>query len=82
MGETIEFSHLSEKLFWGYESVESYFLASAEKAYLDTLHYGRNLDQWGEVETDLLDWQALQTMVAPFPVRVSKQLAAIMRRLS
>lgn len=81
MGEAIEFSHISAKLFWGYESVEGYFLATAEKAYLDTLHYGRNPDQWGELEKGMLDWQVLHTMAEKFPLRVSKQLAAIMKRL-
>ena len=77
MGETIEFSHMAESLFWGYEQVEGYFLASPEKAYLDTLYYGRNPEQWGELEKGSLDLEVLQSMAEKFPPRVSKRIASI-----
>ncbi len=75
MGETIEFSNIDQRLFWGYEPVEGYFLASAEKAYLDTLHYHRDPEKWGELEKDMLDLKALQPMAAKFPKRTAKRLA-------
>ncbi len=73
MGETVEFCHIAEKLFWGYELVEEYFLATAEKAYLDTLYYGRDPERWGELEKDQLDLEQLHTMAEKFPNRVLKQ---------
>ena len=73
MGETIEFSHITERLFRGYEEVENYFLATAEKAYLDTLYYGRNPEKWGELEKDLLDRERLYVMADKFPSRIRKQ---------
>ncbi len=77
MGETIEFSHMTERLFWGYEQVEGYFLASVEKAYLDTLYFGRDPERWGELETGIFDFEALQTMAEKFPPRISKRIASM-----
>lgn len=74
MGETIEFSKIDESLFWGYEPVEGYFLASAEKAYLDTFHYHRDPERWGEIEKDMLDLKAFQSMAAKFPKRTVKRI--------
>jgi len=74
MDETIEFSHISKRLFWGFESVEGYFLATAEKAYLDTLYYGRDPEEWGELEKDALNPEALRDMAEKFPQWVVKFL--------
>jgi len=74
MGETIEFSNIDESLFWGYEPLEGYFLASAEKAYLDTLHYHRDPEKWGEQEKDMLDLKVLQSLATKFPKRTVKRI--------
>ena len=74
MGETIEFSHIDTSLFWGYEPVEGYFLASAEKAYLDALHYHRDLQNWGELEKDTLNMERLHAMAKKFPRQIAKRL--------
>ncbi len=73
-GETIEFSHMDVKLFWGYKEEEGYFLATAEKAYLDTLYYHRDPEQWGELEMEALDMDLLRSMAQKFPPQVSKRL--------
>lgn len=77
MGETIEFSHITETLFWGFESIEGYFLATAEKAYLDTLYYGRDPEQWGELQKDVLDAQILLSMAEEFPKRISAKISMV-----
>jgi hypothetical protein len=77
MGETIEFSHIAESLFWGYEPIQGYFMATAEKAYLDTLYYGRDPEEWGELEEDVLDTQALLSMAERFPKRILATITSI-----
>jgi len=73
-GETIEFSHIDERLFWGYEESDGVFLAAAEKAYLDTLYYHREPKQWGELEIDALDMDRLRSMAEKFPRRVQQRV--------
>jgi predicted transcriptional regulator of viral defense system len=81
MGETIEFSHIAESLFWGYEPIQGYFLATAEKAYLDSLYYGRDLEQWGELEKDILDVQSLLLMAEKFPKRILSKITSMIEPL-
>jgi len=73
-GETIEFSHMDAKLFRGYEEMDGVFLATAEKAYLDTLYYHREPEQWGELELDALDMDHLRSMAQKFPRRVLQRV--------
>lgn len=72
-GETIEFSHMDANLFRGYEEVDGYFLATAEKAYLDTLYYHRDPGQWGELEVDALNPDLLRSMAREFPAGLARK---------
>lgn len=81
MGETIEFSHIAESLFWGYEPIQGYFMATAEKAYLDTLYYRRDPEGWGELEKDVLDIQALLLMAEKFPKRILSKITSMIEPL-
>ncbi|MBW2707574.1 MAG: hypothetical protein JRD84_14900, partial [Deltaproteobacteria bacterium] len=40
-GITIEFSKISDRLFFGFIKYDNYYLATPEKAILDTLYYRR-----------------------------------------
>lgn len=73
-GATIEFSHLSPRLFSGFEYREGYNLALPEKALLDTIHLRKAVPFCDELETDILD-----------PVRLmqfAKLFSASTRRLA
>jgi predicted transcriptional regulator of viral defense system len=81
LGETIEFSHIAESLFWGYEPIQGYFMATAEKAYLDTLYYRRDPEGWGELEKNVLDIQALLLMAEKFPKRILSKIMSMIEPL-
>ncbi len=78
MGESIEFSHIAEKLFWGYEPVDGYFLAGPEKAYLDTLYYGRDPEKWGELDIDMFEPHRLLKMAKKFPQRIQEKIVMVL----
>lgn len=75
---TIEYSHISDRLFFGFESRDGYNLALPEKALLDYIYY-RNTAPFGdELEMEELDAGHLRELAQPFPVRVRKMVEKLM----
>ena len=69
-GVTIEYSHISDRLYFGFEPRDGYNLALPEKALLDCMYYRNTAPFEDELELEELDIERLRKMAKPFPVRV------------
>ena len=74
-GVTIEYSHISDRLYFGFEPREGYNLASPEKALLDCIYFRNTAPFEDELELEELDSKLLREMAKPFPARVRKMVA-------
>lgn len=66
-GVTIEFSHIVDRLFTGYEIRDGFNLALPEKALLDIIYLRKSLPFRGELELEIFDRQRLQSLAESFP---------------
>jgi len=69
-GVTIEYSHISDRLFFGFEPRPGFNLARPEKALLDCIYYRNIVPFADELETAELDFERLREMARQFPMRV------------
>jgi len=77
-GIRIEFSMISPRLFFGFQTIDNFNMAVAEKALLDTLYYRKGiLPVEDEIELEGLDHARLMDMAGAYPATVS----AVARRL-
>jgi hypothetical protein len=79
-GITIEYSHIADKLYFGFEAREGFNLAMPEKALLDCIYYRNAVPFEDELELENLNPGALQQMALPFPVRVQEMLGKLLER--
>lgn len=77
-GITIEFSKISDRLFFGFIKHDNYYLATPEKAILDTLYYRRMIPAFDELDLDDVDYETLVKMAAKFPSTVSRAVDLLM----
>jgi predicted transcriptional regulator of viral defense system len=75
-GVTIEYSHISDRLYSGFVMKEGYNLATPEKALLDCVYYRNFVPFADELEREELDRNLLRNMAIYFPARVQKMVAA------
>jgi len=80
-GVAIEYSHLSDRLYFGFESRDGFNLALPEKALLDTIYYRRGAPFAGELALDELDADRLREMSKSFPLRVRETLPKLEERI-
>ncbi|CAB1081297.1 hypothetical protein JY97_02130 [Alkalispirochaeta odontotermitis] len=73
-GITIEFSKISPKLFFGYEMHEGFYMATAEKALVDTLYYRGNLPVADELELEGLNRSTLIETAKKFPASIMRKM--------
>jgi len=73
-GITIEYSHLSDRLYFGFEPRDGYNLALPEKALLDYIYYRNTAPFADELELEELDTRRLHEMAQSFPVRVREMV--------
>jgi len=73
-GSTIEFSRISPALFSGFDYVDRFYMASPEKAILDTLYYRGIIPAQDELEMDRVDFKLLLKMARKYPQSVSRSL--------
>ena len=73
-GVTIEYSHISDRLYFGFEPREGYNLALPEKALLDCIYYRNTAPFEDELELEELDVKRLREMAQRFPVRVQQMV--------
>ena len=71
-GITIEFSKISDRFFFGFIQHDNYYLATPEKAILDTLYYRRRIPAFDELDLDDVDYETLVKMATKFPSTVSR----------
>jgi len=76
-GVTIEYSHISDRLYFGFEPREGYNLALPEKALLDCIYFRNTAPFEDELELEELDSKRLREMSKPFPARVRKMIAKL-----
>ena len=77
-GITIEFSKISDRLFFGFIKHDNYYLATPEKAILDTLYYRRMIPAFDELDLDDVDYETLGKLAAKFPSTVSRAVHLFM----
>jgi predicted transcriptional regulator of viral defense system len=77
-GITIEFSKISDRLFFGFIKHDNYYLATPEKAILDTLYYRRMIPAFDELDLDDVDYETLVKMADKFPSTVSRAVHLLM----
>ncbi len=69
-GVSFEYSHISDKLYFGFEVRDGFNLALPEKALLDYIYYRNTLPFQDELEMEELDNGRLMQMAQLFPSRV------------
>ena len=80
-GVTIEFSRISPTLFSGFIRVDDFYIATPEKAVLDTLHLRKSLPAEDELELDSIAIETMSEMAQKFPLSVTRRLDSLRRRL-
>jgi predicted transcriptional regulator of viral defense system len=73
-GTVIEFSRLSRRLFFGFNPVDQYYIATPEKAVLDTIHLRKSLPAPDEWDFEKINQDRLQQMAEKYPSTVTKRL--------
>lgn len=76
-GLIIEYSKIAEKLFFGFETIEGFNIATAEKALLDTLYLRSRIPFIGELELDNLNMTKLKQLSKVYPKAVQKRVDAL-----
>jgi len=77
-GITIEFSKISAKLFFGYETHKNFYLATPEKALIDTIYYRGNLPVADELELDGMNRDTLIEIAKKFPSSIFRKLTLLL----
>lgn len=74
-GMEIEYRHVQEKLFFGYELHNGIYIALPEKAILDTLYFvslGKMSINLKQLDCSSLNWKRLLTWANKFPYKTKK----------
>ena len=79
-GVTIEFSKVSSALFFGFNRIDNFYMATPEKAILDTFYLRKALPTPDELEMENIDLDALKEMGSKFPKRVLKGVVSLLRQ--
>lgn len=76
-GITIEFSRISPLLFFGFTYQNRHYMASPEKAILDTIYYRKAIPAQDELEIDEVDFNLLSEWAKRFPAYVSRSVRSL-----
>lgn len=79
-GNIIEYSKISEGLFWGFDLIDGFNMARPEKALLDAIYLRRRIPFMDELEVDKLDLKQLVGLAGKYPVGVQKAVTAFIER--
>ncbi len=69
-GKIFSYSHLDKSLFWGFKKVESFLIASKEKAFVDQLYlYAKGLKRinWDELNYQEINKDILRAFLQKYP---------------
>ena len=80
LGTTIEFSRISENLFFGFEQSNYFLMASREKAILDTLYLRGHLPVEDELDFSGVDFETLSDIGAKFPLTIRRAVSYLADR--
>lgn len=69
---TIEFSKISPALFFGFTRIDNFYMATPEKAILDTFYLRKALPTPDELEIENIHVDLLEEMARKFPQSVGK----------
>jgi hypothetical protein len=72
---TIEFSKVSPALFFGFSRIDTFYMATPEKAILDTFYLRRALPTPDELEIENINFETLEQMARKFPQTVWEGIA-------
>ena len=75
---SIEFSKIAPSLFFGFTYVRNFYIATAEKAILDTLYNRKTLPVRDELELDEIKEDVLLEMSLKFPKTLTKRLFTLL----
>lgn len=78
-GITIEFSRIARPLFFGFTRIEGFYMATPEKALLDTLHLRKSLPTPDELELGGIHFDSLNEMGKKFPSTVLRRFSLLPR---
>lgn len=76
-GVTIEFSKIAPDLFFGFARIDNFYMATAEKAILDTLYYRKTLPAQDELELEDINTDTLLEMAEKYPKRVFQSVNSL-----
>jgi len=76
---TIEFSRIAPSLFFGFTYNDRFYIASPEKAILDTLYYRGAIPAQDELELDRVDFNLLSKMASKYSLPVSRSILEFTR---
>jgi len=76
-GTVIEYSKISEKLFFGYETREGFNIAIPEKALLDAIYLRGHIPFEDELELENLDITKLIDLSKLYPLSVQKKVSML-----
>jgi len=76
-GVAIEYSHISDRLYFGFEARDGFNLAMPEKALLDAMYYRGTVPFADELEWEEIDAERLHGMAQRFPARVREMVARL-----
>ena len=77
-GTDIEFSKISPALFFGFTRVDNFYMATAEKALLDTFYFRKALPTPDELEMESLNIISLKEMARKFPRTVLEGITSLL----
>jgi len=78
-GVTIEFSKISPALFFGFNRMDNFYMATPEKAVLDTLYLRKTLPTPDELKMESVNIDTLKQMTRKFPGTVLKGVASLLQ---
>ena len=81
LGRTVDYRQIKKELFFGFEAVDRFYIAEAEKALLDLIYLsalGKVSLPLDEMDLRSLSKQALRDYAERFPPRVAKKLDEIL----
>jgi len=81
-GITIEFSRITPSLFFGFTYRDRFYMASPEKAILDTLYYRGMIPVQDELELDNVDFNLLSKMARRYPLSISRSIVNLRAQVS
>jgi hypothetical protein len=78
-GVSIEFSKISPALFFGFNRIDNFYMATPEKAVLDTFYLRKTLPTPDELEMESVNIDTLKRMARKFPGTVLKGVASLLQ---